>query len=238
MDEQSQESQNYDRERQRLVFEIAVDTRKLEIELYWKRAAYFWTLLVATFAGYFAIATASSGPKPTHQFLISCLGLVLSVGWYLVNRGSKFWQVYWERQVDSLEDEVLGRPLFKSAGIGSELKWRHFWGGYRYSVSKVNQLISLFVALVWLGLAIASWPGLSWPPSRTDIGVGGILVLTVLFIGFFFTLGLGGSRRSRKGGRGGSGGIGGGSGGIGDSSRTSEKDKRKQIGTEPNKGAR
>ena len=33
----------------------ALDIRKFEIELYWKRTAYFWTLIAATFAGYVAI---------------------------------------------------------------------------------------------------------------------------------------------------------------------------------------
>lgn len=87
----------------------ALDIRKFEIELYWKRAAYFWTLIAAAFAGYFALRSAEKlreGPL----FLVTCLGLVLSVAWYLVNRGSKFWQENWERHVDILEDEIIG-PL-------------------------------------------------------------------------------------------------------------------------------
>jgi lipopolysaccharide export LptBFGC system permease protein LptF len=33
----------------------ALDIRKFEIELYWKRAAYFWTFIAAAFAGYFLL---------------------------------------------------------------------------------------------------------------------------------------------------------------------------------------
>ena len=31
---------------------IALDVRKFEIELYWKRATYFWTFIAATLAEY------------------------------------------------------------------------------------------------------------------------------------------------------------------------------------------
>lgn len=33
-------------------FKLAVDTRKFEIELYWKRATYFCAFIAMTFAGY------------------------------------------------------------------------------------------------------------------------------------------------------------------------------------------
>ena len=31
---------------------FAADIRKFEIELYWKRATYYWTFIAAAFAGY------------------------------------------------------------------------------------------------------------------------------------------------------------------------------------------
>ncbi|MCC9001729.1 MAG: hypothetical protein LM549_03765, partial [Candidatus Competibacter sp.] len=44
-----------DRSKLESALEKALDIRKFEIELYWKRAAYFWTLIAAAFAGYFII---------------------------------------------------------------------------------------------------------------------------------------------------------------------------------------
>jgi hypothetical protein len=41
---------------------FALDIRKFEIELYWKRATYFWTFIGATFAAYGAVQVAS-GPS-------------------------------------------------------------------------------------------------------------------------------------------------------------------------------
>lgn len=134
----------------------ALDIRKFEIEMYWKRAGYFWTLIVASFTGYFLLQTKASNSYFS-IFIITCIGFLLSLGWYLVNRGSKFWQENWERHVDVLEDEITG-PLYKTT-ISKELF--PFWklaGGYPYSVSKINQIVSLFVTVIWIFLNLKSYP--------------------------------------------------------------------------------
>lgn len=102
---------------------IALNIRKFEIGLYWKRAAYFWALLTGTLAGYFTLLVTNdptANPNSTYPNLraegllaISCLGLVISVAWYFVNRASKYWQENWEKHVDLLEDEHIG-PLYKT----------------------------------------------------------------------------------------------------------------------------
>lgn len=176
--------------------QYALDIRKFEIELYWKRATYFWTLIAATFGGYFALATYAN-TRPVMVFLVACIGLVLSTGWYLVNRGSKYWQANWERHVDSLEDEVVG-PLYKTTISNEQFPWRRVWDGYPYSVSKVNQLISLFVVFIWGGLAISSFSGLTLPSSMAEVAPWILAATTILFIILLFTLGRGGSQgRSR-----------------------------------------
>jgi lipopolysaccharide export LptBFGC system permease protein LptF len=66
--------------------QVALDSRKFEIELYWKRATYFWTLLAAALAGYFALASSPKEDRdPFLLFLISGIGLVLAVAWWLVS---------------------------------------------------------------------------------------------------------------------------------------------------------
>ncbi len=101
--------------------ELALDIRKFEIELYWKRATYFWTFIGAAFAGYALVYKTSDGDGSWLLLVFSSLGLLFSVAWYLVNRGSKFWQNNWERHVDLLEDQVIG-PLYKTIakGVGSK----------------------------------------------------------------------------------------------------------------------
>src|SRR5215472_13152802 len=94
--------------------DLALDIRKFEIDLYWKRASYFWTLIAGSFAGYFVVQTSKPDDvRRSLVLLVSCLGFLLSLGWYLVNRGSKYWQENWERHVDLLETKIVG-PLYKT----------------------------------------------------------------------------------------------------------------------------
>lgn len=72
----------------------AMDVRKFEIELYWKRATYFWTFIGLSLAGYGGVLTAKNGAitetvRSDALFAIACVGFVFSVAWYFVNRGSK-----------------------------------------------------------------------------------------------------------------------------------------------------
>jgi hypothetical protein len=131
----------------------ALDIRKFEIDLYWKRTAYFWAFIALMFTGYFQILThrANLGHL-TDELLLLCsaLGMFLSACWFCVNKASKYWQENWERHVDWLEDKVMG-PLYKrilaygkgKAGPFCPLK------PYPFSVSKINQLISFAIGLAW-----------------------------------------------------------------------------------------
>ena len=96
--------------------EYALETRKFEIELYWKRAAYFWTFIAASLAAYGVIRASGDidGYEKAHlSVLVVVLGLVFSFAWQAANRGSKLWQENWENHVALLEDDVVG-PLFNT----------------------------------------------------------------------------------------------------------------------------
>jgi uncharacterized membrane protein len=135
-------------------YEMAIDTRKFEIELYWKRTAYFWAFIVTTFAGYGWTLKSSSGFDDNFlTLLISCFGLILSVSWFLANKGSKKWQENWENHIDLLEDEITG-PLYKTVLERKESNF--FTGSENHSVSKINQLISVFVTVIWFILICKS----------------------------------------------------------------------------------
>lgn len=99
---------------------IALDVRKFEIELYWKRSAYFWAIIAATVGAYGLLLSSSFKDGKTSTFIIqfmlfglSIMGFVFSRAWQLVNKGSKFWQANWEAQVEVLEDKVVG-PIYKT----------------------------------------------------------------------------------------------------------------------------
>jgi hypothetical protein len=80
------------------------DIRKFEINLYWDRAKYFWTLIGAAFVGYYVSFPnkADLSSKPSAWFLgmtIAGLGLIFSDAWFLANKGSKYWQENWENHL-------------------------------------------------------------------------------------------------------------------------------------------
>ena len=128
-------------------FQKAWETRNFEIDLYWKRAGYFWAFEIPVFAGYVAIVSSTGYDKiktnsPETLFYITCIGTIISFAWILVNKGSKQWQRHWESHIDMLEDLETG-PLYKTVFINNT-----------FSVSKINELVSKFFAFIWLLLSI------------------------------------------------------------------------------------
>ena len=127
---------------------VALDVRKFEIELYWKRATYFWAFTGVSLAAYLAALTGKNvESRPQALLLTTCVGLVFAVAWYFVNRASKFWQLNWEVHVDLLENAVMG-PTYKTVYTGPSPWWKPH-GPYPFSVTKINQLLSLFVVAIF-----------------------------------------------------------------------------------------
>lgn len=176
----------------------AMDVRKFEIELYWKRAAYFWTFIGLALAAYGAILTSIKDlPLSGHQsdalFTIALIGLVFSVAWYFVNRGSKYWQQNWEYQVDILEDEALG-SIYKTVFFKSKPSFKsfmHLTGPYSFSVTKINIILSLFVVCLFFLLSLYALPcigfsGGCWPFATTKVVIAtltGVFIALLLFFG-------------------------------------------------------
>lgn len=125
--------------------EIALDTRKFEIELYWKRTGYFVLFIGAIFVGYYNVF--SNSKSHWASLFIAALGFLLSLLWYMANRGSKFWQENWEAHIEELST-YLGTPIF---GIIKSRKDSicKVTGHYPFSVSKVNQMVSLIITISW-----------------------------------------------------------------------------------------
>jgi len=140
----------------------ALEIRKFEIDLYWKRATYFWTFIAAALAGFFLIQKSEGAANSYLSIVIGCLGFVFSFAWFWVNKGSKYWQENWENHVDLIEDFVVG-PLYKIVTERSEEDRKKpiknfIVGPAPYSVSKINQIISLFVTLLWAVLIFHALP--------------------------------------------------------------------------------
>lgn len=153
-----------------LIKENALDkawkTRTFEIELYWKRALYFWGFIALAFGALIAVLnfredliTISWLNRNVVAFLLCITGTVFSYSWYLVNRASKRWQANWETWIDYLEEPIYGKlyqtPInFEEMDKNENKKIYITWNNCgMYSVSKINILISLFITLIWGGLS-------------------------------------------------------------------------------------
>ncbi|MGC2781681.1 MAG: hypothetical protein WA418_39195, partial [Bradyrhizobium sp.] len=151
----------------------ARDNRKFEIDLYWKRAGYFWLFIGAMFVAYVSPQAQSA---PALAFLVACSGFVFSLAWYFANRGSKFWQENWEFHVDLLEDDISG-PAYKTVVYEDQHRLYALHKPYPFSVSKINQLLSLYMTAVWLGLIVRTLAAVCDAPNFMPTKYKALIIL-------------------------------------------------------------
>ena len=140
--EASAETDDQDRQARLAALNRSHEIRQFEIELYWKRATYFWLLQAAVFTALGLIwKDGGTGIPHIIPVALASLGLLTSGAGWLSAQGSKFWQENWERHIDMLEDEFEGK-LHKTAWVGRM--------GVRWSVSNINDRLILFFVAFWL----------------------------------------------------------------------------------------
>jgi hypothetical protein len=161
----------------------SLEIRKFEIELYWKRATYFWAFIAATFAGYFALFGKTEKDASFAALVLACLGALFSKTWVLANRGSKFWQLNWETHVDALEPESIG-PLYQTVIAAQRFDRKSGTEPFPFSVSKLNQLLSQFVTRVWYLLLAYT----CFTVSVSPVGFAASTLLVVITLYSLFTL--------------------------------------------------
>ncbi|EOW9152073.1 TPA: hypothetical protein NVH30_003725 [Vibrio cholerae] len=170
-------------------FEQVADIRKFEIELYWKRATYFWALIAVTFAGYFAILGSNDDNMPNKFFLsmiVAGLGMIFTFAWHRANRGSKYWQENWENHMDLLEDAVTG-PLYKTLLERPDLESfseKYILGPKSVSVSKINQWVSVYVLMSWIILLAFSTYKSTQPHNLCEQNYIMLAHLVIWFLAF------------------------------------------------------
>jgi len=162
-------------------FEVAHDNRKLEIQLFWQRSLFFWGFVATALVGY--VKTAGSGTGLNVVF--SLFGLVCSIVWSAGNRGSKYWQEYWEEKVTLFQHYTTGNIFFdrnpKTPSMFDNFAAR------RLSVSKLTMALSDYVVFLWLALCVHSLAGrfLQVPAEYLDAGIFGLVFLTLGYCLYF-----------------------------------------------------
>ena len=135
-----------DREKLVNIRKLAHDIRQFEIELYWKRATYFWAFQLVAFAALGLLF--KDGEMKSVQLLTipASIGVVTAFAGILTARGSKFWQENWEAHVDLLEEET-GERLTQVVMCRK---------APQHSVSRVNESLLCLLALGWLVVLLLS----------------------------------------------------------------------------------
>jgi hypothetical protein len=164
-------------EQKREILKYAAEVRKFEIERFWQRSLFFWGFIAAAFVAY-----AQLFGRGNLSFFVACFGVVCSFAWTLQNRGSKYWQEAWETKVESVEVDVLGVDLFANR---EPVQRKGIWGAQTFSVSKLAIALSDFTVLVWVALAIKSFPAIQVSLLVNDAAVAA--VVTVIYVALLFT---------------------------------------------------
>lgn len=138
------------------LYKTLLDTRNLEINLFWQRSNYFLVLNTGIAFGFF------NSTKPQSAIVLAGMGLVASLLWLWVCLGSKYWQARWEHRLHEFEKEYLpGLEFFgadpariqKDAAAGLSfhtLSWSQKWV-YKLALKKPSvsysmiRLAALFV---------------------------------------------------------------------------------------------
>jgi hypothetical protein len=150
-------------------YETAVDTRKLEIELFWSRSLFFWGFIASAFVAYATLRRFSSDIS----VVVACFGFVCSIAWSLGNRGGKFWQESWETKVERIEPDVTGPMFAQPEKVRSD---KNCWlRGRRFSVSKLAIALSDYTIILWFSIIV-------WEAIRMFVGSSCITYIKPLLI--------------------------------------------------------
>ena len=170
---------NNKKSKNKKILEKAWEVRNYEIDKYWSRTLYFVGFLSAILIAYTSlkssnntyIAVCNVSPCKaisgidTNKYLyilLTGLGTFISFIWYLVNRGSKFWQENWENHIDCLEKELQVPPLYGTILFGKYRFFTHPLKAYPISPSRANILISLVIFICFLGVFLNEIFKLNW----------------------------------------------------------------------------
>ncbi len=133
-------------------YDKAHDIRKFEIELYWKRTAYVWTLIASLItvtglllAAYYRLPSESEGRNALLGVvaLIAVLGVLITVIASKIILGGEYWQKNWEYHVSLLEPLFSGRIYSTLVNLKEK----------RHSISKLNRALYFLFLGVWLLVA-------------------------------------------------------------------------------------
>ncbi len=162
-------------------FEVAHENRKLEIGLFWQRSLFFWGFVASALVGY----GAAYGKSTILSTILALFGFVCSVVWASGNRGSKYWQEYWENKVNFYQHYTTGNIFYDRTP-----HYPRIFENYaprRISVSKLAMALSDYMVFLWLVLCLITVGKqlLHIPDWAYEYGGVTMVLLTLLYCSAF-----------------------------------------------------
>lgn len=148
--------------------------RDFEISHVWQRAIFLTAFLIACFAGYGGLVLSVITPGKSilsfaHAngiaFAITIVGMVVSLLWVMMAKGSKMWYENYEKAIDAFRNsskiksdsfdpgvnDIAGMKLSDIEGFKYPEMSDWVWStkGGNFSVSRINIFIGQFSCLIW-----------------------------------------------------------------------------------------
>jgi hypothetical protein len=155
-------------------YRVAKETRAMEIGLFWQRSNYFLVLNTGIAIAFFSLRDGK------YAWPLALFGIGVSVLWFRVNLGSKFWQNRWEHRARLTEENLRkGLNLFSASletvedDVRQSFEFRKRWKirrAYEWlvlsrpSVSLSMTGLTVAFAVMWLVLFVLSVSG-HWTPD-------------------------------------------------------------------------
>lgn len=162
-------------------FDIAHENRKLEISLFWQRSLFFWGFVASALVGY----GAAYGKSTILSSFLALFGFVCSVVWTSGNRGSKYWQQYWEKKVNFYQHYTTGNIFYDRIPHHPRI-WENY-APRRISVSKLTMALSDYMVILWFILCVITVfkPLFTIPAWVYEYGPIFLLFCTLLYCSVF-----------------------------------------------------
>jgi hypothetical protein len=90
-------------------YKVLIDTRNLEINLFWQRSNYFLVLNTGIAFGFFNLK------EPRYIWAMAVFGLMASILWVGVSLGGKYWHTRWEQRLHDFETKHFPDLMFFAA---------------------------------------------------------------------------------------------------------------------------
>lgn len=100
-------------------YKIATEIRNFEIKLFWQRSNYFLVLSTAIATGTFLVK------EHDHQILLAIFGFIVSVLWFRINLGGKYWQGRWEAKLSNIEGSMNHGYFFTKKRLRQNERYIH-----------------------------------------------------------------------------------------------------------------